>query len=89
MLTVQMSQGTTDSASDMALDSQMARRSHRVSAWTLSQFMSQYGMAHFLHLYAPLYPHTEHRRRGGTCGGGAAAVRYVGTCGGRVAMRWV
>jgi hypothetical protein len=49
--------------------------------------MSQYGMAHFLHLYAPLYPHTEHKRRGGSWGGGAAAVKYVGTWQGRFAMR--
>jgi len=54
---------------------QMTRRSHLVSLCTASQFMSQYGIAHFLHLYFPQYPQTEHSRRGGSRGGDAPAVK--------------
>ena len=56
-------------------------RSHLVSSCTCPHRKSQYEIPHFLHRYAPLYPHTEHHIRGGTGGGGAAAVRYDGCVG--------
>ena len=45
-------------------------------------------MLHFLHRYAPLYPHTVQSIRGGTVGTGADAVRYDGCVGARLAMPW-
>jgi hypothetical protein len=43
-------------------------------------------MAHRLHLYLPQCPHTEHNSLGGSFGGGVAAVKYVGMCGGRLVI---
>ncbi len=61
-------------------------RSHRVSLCTPSQLRSQYGIAQRLHLYFPQKPQTEHNIRGGSRGGGATALRYVGTPGGKCSM---
>lgn len=65
------------------------RFSHRVSLCVARQFKSQYGMAHLRHLYLPQYPQTEHKARGGTGGGGATAVKYVGVLGGRLAIPYI
>jgi hypothetical protein len=35
-------------------------------------------MLHFIQRYLPKYPQTVHIKRGGSLGGGAPAVRYVG-----------
>ena len=64
------------------------RRSHRVSSCTCPHRRSQYDIPHFLHRYAPLYPHTEQNIRGGTGDGGADAVRYDGCVGGNDPTPW-
>jgi hypothetical protein len=54
------------------------RFSQRVSSCVAWHSSEQHGIAHFMHLYLPQYPHTLQNTRGGRRDGGAAAVRYVG-----------